>query len=174
MPDPFVHVTVTVLALLLFYDKKYRRYALLLFPLAVLPDVDHLIPNEHRILLHNLFILLPVLGVALYARLKAKNDGLCNIALIAGFFLLSHIVLDFFTSTGVPLFYPLIATRFGFNQEIFLIHGSLVLVSEPPAAFVQSEVLGIVLTGLILPISIFISRRLPSMRGCLRALRVNP
>lgn len=148
--------------------------SLLLFPLAVLPDVDHLIPNEHRILLHNLFILLPVLGVALYARLKAKNDGLCNIALIAGFFLLSHIVVDFFTSTGVPLFYPLIATRFGFNQEIFLIHGSLVLVSEPPAAFVQSEVLGIVLTGLILPISIFISRMLPSMRGCLRALRVNP
>ena len=84
MPDPFVHIIVGVLALWLFYDKKYRHYAIFLFPLAVLPDVDHLIPNEHRMLFHNLFIILPVIGIALYERYKAKNVALYHIACIAG------------------------------------------------------------------------------------------
>lgn len=74
-------------------------------------------------------------------------------------------MLDFFTGTGVPLFYPLMATRFGFTSEVLLTHGSLVFVSEPRGAFVQSEVLGIALTGLVLPISTFIGRRLPSTMG---------
>src|SRR3974390_2029263 len=100
MPDPLVHVTVAVLAVWLFYDKRYRHYAFFLFPLAVLPDIDHFIPSEHRILFHNLFIILPVLCIALYARLKAKNVALYNIALIASFFLLSHVALDFFTDAG--------------------------------------------------------------------------
>lgn len=161
MPDPLVHVTVAVLCVWLFYDKKYRHYAFFLFPLAVLPDVDHFIPAEHRILLHNLFIILPTLAIALYARFKAKNVVLYNIALIASFFLLSHVVLDFFTDAGVPLFYPLIITKYAFTDQLLLTHGSLTLVPERPAPFVQSELLGIILTGLILPVSFFITKRFP-------------
>ena len=178
MPDPLVHVTVAVLAVWLFYDKKYRRYAFFLFPIAVLPDVDHFIFVAHvtRILFHNLFIILPVLGVALYARLKAKNVALYNIALIASFFLLSHIVLDFFTVGGVALFYPLITTKYAFSDQLLLTHGSLALVPEQYApfrlsgvlsmmpampAFQQSELWGIMVTGLILPVSLFITKRLP-------------
>jgi hypothetical protein len=166
MPDPLIHITVAVLAVWLFYDKKYRHYALLLFPLAVLPDIDHFIPNEHRILLHNLFIILPVLAIALYARLKAKNVVLYNIALIASFFLLSHVVLDFFTDAGVPLFYPLIAAKYAFTDQLLLTHGSLALVPEQPAPFVQSELLGIILTGLIVPLSLFVVQRLPFGERC--------
>jgi len=173
MPDPFIHITVAVLAIWLFYDKRYRHYALFLFPLAVLPDVDHFIPNEHRILLHNLFIILPVVGIALYARFKSKNIVLYNIALIAGFFLLSHVVLDFFTDAGVPLFYPLMTTKYAFTQQILFAQGSFMLVPERPAPFMQSEALGIVLTLLMLPISLFFKRRGASVTLPLRLLILN-
>ncbi|MGZ4934171.1 MAG: metal-dependent hydrolase [Halobacteriota archaeon] len=161
MPDPFVHITVGVLALWLFYDKKYRHYALFLFPLAVLADIDHLVPNEHRVLFHNLFILLPVIGIALYERFKAKNVALYHIACIASFLLLSHLMLDFFTDAGVPLFYPLVAIKYSFTNEILLTHGSVVLIPEPPAAFVQSEVWGILLVGITLPLVLFIKKHVP-------------
>jgi membrane-bound metal-dependent hydrolase YbcI (DUF457 family) len=78
----------------------------------MLPDVNHFIPNEHRVLLHNLFIIPPVVSIALYARFKLKNIVLYNIALIASFFLLSHVMLDFFTDAEVPLFYPLATTNY--------------------------------------------------------------
>ena len=173
MPDPFIHVTVAVLAVWLFCDKKYRHYVLFLFPLAVLPDVDHFILNEHRILLHNLFIILPVVGIALYARFKSKNVVLYNIALIASFFLLSHIVLDFFTDAGVPLLYPLVKTKYAFTEQILFAQGSFMLVPEQPAPFMQSEALGIVLTLLMLPISLFVKRHGASVTLPLRSLILN-
>ncbi len=156
MPDPFVHITVAVLALWLFYNRKYRHYALVLFPLAVLPDIDHLIPNEHRVLFHNLFILLPIIGIALYERFKARNITHYHVACIAGFLLLSHLMLDFFTDAGVPLLYPLVATKYSFTDQVLLTHGSLVLLPEPPAAFVQSEIWGILLVGITLPLITFL------------------
>ncbi len=159
MPDPFVHITVGVLALWLFYNKKYRHYALFLFPLAVLPDVDHLIPSEHRVLFHNVFILLPVIGIALYERFKAKNMTFYHVACIATFLMLSHLMLDFFTDAGVPLFYPFVATKYSFTYQILLAHGSIMLIPEPPAAFVQSEVWGVLLVGITLPLVLFIKKR---------------
>ncbi|MGZ4953011.1 MAG: metal-dependent hydrolase [Halobacteriota archaeon] len=158
MPDPFVHITVSVLALWLFYNKKYRHYALYLFPLAVFPDIDHLIPNEHRMLFHNLFILVPVISAALYARFKTKNTALYHVMCIASFLLLSHLLLDFFTDAGMPLLYPLVATKYCFTYEILLNHGSVTLIPEPPAAFVQSEVWGILLVGIALPLVLFIKK----------------
>ena len=108
-----------------FADKKYRNYVLLLFPLAVLPDLDHFLPPYHRLLLHNVFILVPTIGLALYARFRAKNDVLYNVALIATCFLLSHLLLDLFTGAGVPLSYPLSAATFGFTYELLIAHGSV-------------------------------------------------
>ena len=127
----------------------------------MLPDVDHFLPPYHRLLLHNVLILVPAIGLALYARFRAKNDVLYNVALIASCFLLSHLLLDLFTGAGVPLFYPFAATTFGFTYELIIAHGSVVLLPEPPAAFVQSELLGIMLTSLTLALIVFVKNRLP-------------
>jgi membrane-bound metal-dependent hydrolase YbcI (DUF457 family) len=161
MPDPITHVIVATSLLWLFWDKKYRNYVLLLAPLAVLLDIDHLLPPYHRLLLHNLFILVPIISLALYARFRTKNDLLYNVALIATFFLFSHLLLDLFTGAGVPLFYPLSAATFGFTYELVIAHGSAVLLPEPPAAFVQSELLGIALISLALAVTLFVKNRLP-------------
>jgi membrane-bound metal-dependent hydrolase YbcI (DUF457 family) len=126
----------------------------------VLPDIDHFLPPFHRLLLHNIFIIVPTVSLVLYARFRAKNDVLFNVFLIATFFLLSHLLLDLFTGAGVPLFYPLSATTVGFTYELAIAHGSMVLLSEPPAAFVQSELLGIALTSLALAVTLFVKNRL--------------
>jgi hypothetical protein len=161
MPDPITHLIVATSLLWLFWDKKYRNYVLLLSPLAVLPDVDHFLPPFHRLLLHNIFIIVPTISLAVYARFWAKNDVLFNVSLIATFFLLSHLLLDLFTGAGVPLFYPLTAATIGFTYELVIAHGSVVLLPEPPAAFVQSELFGIALTSLALAVTLFVKNRLP-------------
>ena len=171
MPDPITHILVAVSLLWLFWDKKYRNYVLLLFPLAVLPDVDHFLPPFHRLLLHNVFILVPTLALALYAHFRAKNTVLFNVALIATCFLLSHLLLDLFTGAGVPLFYPISATTFGFTYELAVAHGSVVLLPEPPAAFVQSELLGIALTSLALAAVVFVKNRLPVKKEVFQAVK---
>jgi membrane-bound metal-dependent hydrolase YbcI (DUF457 family) len=171
MPDPFTHIIVAVLVLWLFWDEKYRNYVLLLFPLAVLPDIDHFLPPYHRLLLHNVFILVPAISLALYARFRTKNDVLHNVALIASYFLLSHLLLDLFQGSGVPLFYPFAATTFGFTYELIIAHGSVVLLPEPPAAFVQSELLGIALTSLVLAMIVFVNNRVPFHKDVLTPLK---
>ena len=160
MPDPITHLIVAASLLWLFWDKKYRNYIFLLSPLAVLPDIDHFLPPFHRLLLHNIFIIVPTISLALYARFWAKNDVLFNVSLIATFFLLSHLLLDLFTGAGVPLFYPLSAATVGFTYELVIAHGSVVLLPEPPAAFVQSELFGIALTSLALAVIVFVKNRL--------------
>lgn len=169
MPDPITPLIVATSLLWLFWDKKYRNYVLVLSPLAVLPYIDHLLPPYHRLLLHNVFILVPIISLALYARFRAKNDVLYNVSLIATFFLLSHLLLDLFTGAGVPLFYPLSAATVGFTYELIIAHGSVVLLPEPPAAFVQSELLGIALTSLALAVIVFIKNRLPFINDVFRA-----
>lgn len=171
MPDPFVHIIVAVSLLWLFCDKKYRNYVLLLFPLAVFPDLDHFLPPFHRLLLHNIFILVPTLDLALYAHFRAKNAVWYNVSLIACFFLLSHLLLDLFTGAGVPLFYPFVATTVGFTFELIIAHGSVVLIPEPPAAFVQSELLGIALTSLMLAVIMFFKNRLPFIKDVFSPLK---
>jgi membrane-bound metal-dependent hydrolase YbcI (DUF457 family) len=172
MPDPITHVVVAVSLLWLFWDKKYRHYVLLLFPLAVLPDVDHFFPPFHRLLLHNVFILAPTIGLALYAHFRAKNIVLYNVALIASCLLLSHLLLDLFTGAGVPLIYPISATTFGFTYELLIAHGAIVLLPEPPAAFVQSELLGIALTSLTLAVIVFVKNRVPVPKEVLQAAKI--
>ncbi|MGA9078954.1 MAG: metal-dependent hydrolase [Halobacteriota archaeon] len=161
MPDPITHLIVATSLLWLFWEKKYRNYVLLLSPLAVFPDLDHLVPPFHRLLLHNVFIFVPTISIALYARFREKNEVLFNVALIATFYLLSHLLLDLFTGAGVPLFYPLSATTFGFTYELIIAHSSLVLIPEHPALFMQSELLGIAVTSLALAVIIFVKNRLP-------------
>ncbi|MGZ4940901.1 MAG: hypothetical protein ACXV5P_01205 [Halobacteriota archaeon] len=105
MPDLLLHLIVPLAALLLFYDRRYRMYVLLLCPLAILPDIDHLAPGDFaRMWLHNIFVLLPPLLAGVYAYEKGYKRAY-NIAFIALFYLSCHILLDLFQG-GVSLFYP--------------------------------------------------------------------
>ncbi len=96
MPDLLLHLIVPVAALLLFYNSRYRTYILLLSPLAILPDADHLWSGEFaRAWLHNIFILVPPLLVGVYGY-KTRQENMYNIAFIAAVYLCSHIFLDMF------------------------------------------------------------------------------
>jgi hypothetical protein len=108
-----------LVALLLYFDDRHRKYVLLLLPFAVLPDLDHFAPfYAPRLYFHNVFILVPPTVIALYA-LATKRGLLFDVGLMAGFCLLSHLVLDFFLGT-MALFYPLITTRYGFPYRLGL------------------------------------------------------
>jgi hypothetical protein len=114
VPGPLIHLGVCLVALLLYFDDRHRKYVLLLLPFAVIPDLDHFAPfYAPRLYFHNLFILAVPLAIALYAR--ATNRGrLFDVGLLASFCLLSHLVLDFFVGDGEALLYPLATTKYGF------------------------------------------------------------
>ncbi|MFZ0011379.1 MAG: metal-dependent hydrolase [Halobacteriota archaeon] len=115
VPGPLIHLGVCLVALLLYFDDRHRKYVLLLLPFAVLPDLDHLAPfYAPRLYFHNVFILVLPLAIALYA-LATKRGLLFDVGLMAGFCLLSHLVLDFFVGGTMALFYPLTTARYGFQ-----------------------------------------------------------
>ena len=96
----------------------------------MLPDLDHFAPfYAGRDILHNVFLLVPPLAIALYG-LKTKNNILYSVALMAGFLLFSHLVLDFFNG-GEALFYPLRTTWYGFTNTWQVAHGAVALLPEP-------------------------------------------
>jgi LexA-binding, inner membrane-associated putative hydrolase len=114
VPGPLIHLSVCLVALLLYFDDPHRKYVLFLLPLAVLPDLDHFAPfYAPRLYFHNVFILVFPLAIALYAR-ATKRGRLFDVGLMAGFCTLSHLVLDFFVGDGEALFYPLATAEYGF------------------------------------------------------------
>ena len=159
MPGPVIHVGVALVALLLYFDDRHRKYVLLLLPFALLPDLDHLAPfYAPREMFHNVFLLVPPLAIALYG-LKTKNNLLYSIALMTGFVLFSHLVLDFFNG-GIALFYPLRTTWYGFTNTWNVAHGAVALLPEPLRAYVPSEAIGLALTFFALAAIIFVERQL--------------
>jgi hypothetical protein len=126
-------------ALLLYFDDRHRKYVLLLLPFAVLPDLDHFAPfYAPRLYFHNVFILVPPLAVALYA-LATKRGLLFDVGLMAGFCLLSHLVLDFFVGgTTIALFFPLTTTRYGFPYWQGSLIGPLLTYKPNPGFYLAS------------------------------------
>ncbi len=119
MPDLLLHLIVPFAALLLFYKSRYRVYIVLLSPLAILPDVDHLWSGEvARAWLHNIFILVPPLLVGIYGY-KTRQEKLYNIAFIAAVYLCSHILLDIFQG-GVSLIYPIANYDYAVTFDLFM------------------------------------------------------
>jgi hypothetical protein len=183
MPGPVIHIGVALVALLLYFDDRHRKYVLLLLPFAVLPDLDHFAPfYAGRDILHNVFLLVLPLAVALYG-LKIKNNVLYSVALMAGFLLFSHLVLDFFNG-GEALFYPLRTTWYGFTNTWQVAHSAVALLPEPlrsvpgfgsfatpdaahpsvallpkPLRGVPSEVFGVTLTFVALAVILVVERQ---------------
>jgi hypothetical protein len=158
MPGPIIHVGVALLALLLFFDERYRKYAFFLLPLIVLPDLDHFVPDAPRIVFHNVFMLALPLAIAFYG-LRTRNTLLYSVALIASFYVFSHLLLDFFDG-GEALFYPLTTTWYGVADAHVWAHSSVVVIPKSLRALVPSEVLGIALTFLTIPAILFVKRQL--------------
>ncbi len=98
MPDWPIHIIVPLLALLIVGRKEDKKYILLLLPLAIIPDFDSF-ADQHRALLHNIF--LPMLFLLLGLIVKQKKA----IFVIAAVYLASHVFMDMFDG-GVVLFYP--------------------------------------------------------------------
>lgn len=81
-----------------------RRKVLFAWPFTHLPDIDYWL-EPHRAAGHNLFILLPLVGVGLFALRTARRE-LAEYMLVAGIYMASHIAMDIFAG-GVTLLYPL-------------------------------------------------------------------
>jgi len=159
MPGPVIHIGVALVALLLYFDDRHRKYVLLLLPFAVLPDLDHFTPfYASREMFHNVFLLVPPIAIALYG-LKTKNNVLYSVALMAGFVLFSHFVLDFFQG-GKALFYPLRTTWYGFTNTLQASHGAVALIPEPLRGYAPSEAFGFALTFVALAVILFVKRQL--------------
>lgn len=99
--DTFAHIVIPLIILLAL--RVDTRKALIMLPLAIVPDLD-LFFRAHRLLFHNVFVIvvLPLL-FALYIR--RYYPKYFPYAWIGMFYLCSHLVLDL--SEGVALLYPL-------------------------------------------------------------------
>lgn len=179
MPDLIIHILIPLTALLLFYDKRYRSYVILLAPLAIFPDIDHVITASlHRALFHNVFILAPMIVLALFFY-KTRNRGdqndkgnrLNNIAIIATFYLLSHLILDSFNG-GVSLFYPFSTRAYPFVFDLIYRGGALTpavgVDIKEPFAFeegVTSLGMGILVTFVVGALFSYRHRNVSVVRG---------
>jgi membrane-bound metal-dependent hydrolase YbcI (DUF457 family) len=105
------HYVLPVLAMLIIFPKLWKPI-LLLSIITILPDFDWVF--GHRFAFHNLLFVL-VVSSAVY--LVAKRN--LKIAGIAGFFAMSHIILDL-SNPGVPLAWPLSPESIALNFGIFI------------------------------------------------------
>ena len=103
--DPLMHLLLPLLFLLAL--KVDARRAVLLAPLAVLPDLDALF-GLHRALGHS-FIPILVLPMALLAYSHLKRPEWFAAAVVAQFYLASHVVLDL---GGVAFLWPVVQEQF--------------------------------------------------------------
>lgn len=95
MPNWAIHLIVPLLAMLIVGKKEDYKFILLLLPLAILPDLDTF-ATQHRALLHNIFIPMILLFMALAVK-KARM-----IFIISAVYIGSHVLLDMF---GAGLYY---------------------------------------------------------------------
>ena len=103
--DPLMHLVLPLLFLLAL--RVDTRRAVLLAPLAVLPDLDALF-GLHRALGHN-FIPIVLVPMAVLAFSKFKRPEWVPAALIAQFYLASHVILDL---GGVAFLWPFVQEQF--------------------------------------------------------------
>jgi len=120
MSSLFNHIFIPIVILLLFSKKlKLNPREVIAFSFfAVLPDTDIIffmlklsLGPLHRILFHNVFILIIPLLCYFFVKNKREIFG------IICFYLTSHLILDLFTG-GIFLFYPVYNKAFFANVEL--------------------------------------------------------
>jgi len=90
--------------------------------IALFPDIDALLIGVHRSMSHSLVVVLAVCGVA-FLMIRVLSPKLLGLGLLATLGLLSHLLLDLFT-THTPVFWPLV------SWSLFISIGGGVHVSE--------------------------------------------
>jgi len=91
-----------------------RRKALMLAPIAIIPDLDILL-TAHRVYLHTLFIPMAIAAVSYLYKLKRRfHHGLI---FLASLFYLSHLLLDFFPGP-VAILWPFTNVGYGLNVSL--------------------------------------------------------
>lgn len=93
---------------------------------STLPDIDYKIGIEHRTITHSLIFMIFTTLLISYIN--------SYIGLVFGISIASHLVLDSFTKTGIPLFYPSKkyygrrTVKTGTNEENFCILISSIMI----------------------------------------------
>lgn len=111
--DPLMHLLLPLLFLLAI--KVDARRALLLAPLAILPDLDALF-GLHRALGHS-FIPILVVPMAFLAFSYLRRPEWVPAAIVAQFYLASHVVLDL---GGVAFLWPIVQEQFYLRMGLTL------------------------------------------------------
>jgi hypothetical protein len=129
MSSPLDHIFIPV-AILLLFSKKLKlnqREVIALSFFALLPDIDSIFGSNsiplHRVLFHNIFIVIIPLLFFMFAKSKREVFG------IICFYLMSHLILDLFTG-GIFLFYPVYNNVFFSHVELLLSQSSFIPVIE--------------------------------------------
>lgn len=132
--DLLFHMLIpTMLALIAGLD---RKKALMLAPIAIIPDLDMLL-NAHRVYLHTILIPLAISIPLLYYRKKGNQHG--QILLPASLYYLSHLLLDFFNGP-VALFWPLTNIGYGLKTGITVNQKSLIPTTQPYIEVVAKQI----------------------------------
>ncbi len=100
--DTITHLIIPFLVLLAL--RVDAKKAVLMLPFAVIIDIDIFIPGVHRMLLHNIFVVIVIPAIILLY-LDRYHPEYKEYGLIAFFYLGSHLLLDL--GEGMALFYPL-------------------------------------------------------------------
>ena len=94
------HILIPLLLLLVFFPKLEKKYVFGLLFLTILPDFDFVINVDlHRFLFHNIFF---VIAITLIVWMLWNKRA----AIVGGFYLCSHLLLDFANNGVVALFWP--------------------------------------------------------------------
>lgn len=90
-----------------------KRKALVLAPIAIIPDLDTLL-GAHRVYLHTLFIPLAIPLISLFLNSRRKNSH-HHTMILASFYYLSHLLLDLLPGP-VAFLWPV--TQSGYILEV--------------------------------------------------------
>jgi len=153
------HIFIALALLFIFSSKlNLKPKEIILFSIfAIVPDLDAFM-FVHRVAFHNIFFMVIIIALiyCIFNNLKT--------ALIVGFYLLSHLILDF-TDGGASLLHPITSSTFYMSFGIMLkdfiftpifSYGVVahVLPQIPERAVLSSENFGMIILALILVIFI--------------------
>lgn len=109
--DPVLHLLLPILFLLAI--RVDAKKVIMLAPLAIIPDLDAAF-GLHRAVLHSFVPVLVIpLGLIIYSKLR-RPDWMIG-ALLAQFYLASHVVLDL---GGVAFLWPFVKDQFFFEPQL--------------------------------------------------------
>ena len=130
--DLLFHMLIPLMLLLI--AGVNRRKALMLAPVAIIPDLDVLFV-AHRVYLHTIFIPTAAVIICLFLH-ELKRRELLNFSLptqemfLATTYYCSHLLLDFFAGP-VAIFWPTTNLGYGINVGIIVDQQSIVPAIQP-------------------------------------------